>query len=239
MSLEHNCTKIDSAGAESAGCSEKKHVPVQHYNQRHENVVIIHLLVLAREQTPIKRLARSMITHSSRDPSSICSNCFVYGTLMSTEVLRTLLGRVPQMKSPAYLPQQYSRHPVIGQMYPGVIQCDGLKETSFSKSWTDIQNSCVEGILLTDVSLSEVKILDWYEDVDYRRCNVPVSIHNGKDIFKVDAEVYIWCAGESFLDLESSWSFEQFCSERLDWYLRATVGPCRKEIDRNDLDTVS
>jgi hypothetical protein len=73
---------------------------------------------------------------------------------MSPEVLRTLLGRVPQMKSPAYLPQQYSRHPVIGQMYPGVIQCDGLKETSFSKSWTDTQNSCVEGILLTGVSLS-------------------------------------------------------------------------------------
>ncbi len=138
------------------------------------------------------------------------------------------------MEKPAYLPQQYTRHPVIGQVYPGVIQREEMNNVPMA--WRDIQQSCVEGILLTDISPSEVEILDWYEDTDYTRSNVPISLHDGRNMLTVEAQVYIWIAGDNLLELESCWSFEKFCQKNLEWYLKATVDPCRKEIDRIEPD---
>lgn len=43
--------------------------------------------------------------------------CFVYGTLMSEEVLHCLLGRIPQTL-PQVMLQNHSRHPVREHVYP-------------------------------------------------------------------------------------------------------------------------
>jgi hypothetical protein len=63
---------------------------------------------------------------------------------MSPKVLNCLLGRVPNMISPAFLPKRYSRHPVIEEMFPAVIN-DNDPSHSESLSWAlasraDIQN---------------------------------------------------------------------------------------------------
>ena len=154
------------------------------------------------------------------------SRCFVYGTLQAPDVLRTLLGRVPEMDPrPAFLPPEYSRHPVKRCVFPGVI----------SNSDNVAQNERVKGILLSGITPEEMKIFDYFEDVEYNRCKVDVLLESNKDDGRndiVDADLYLWVAGDHLLDLESSWSFEDFCTHQLPWYVRSVVKPCREEYDR-------
>ena len=79
-----------------------------------------------------------------------------------------------------------------------------------------------------------MQIFDWFEDLDYTKTNVPVYLQGQKDALTENTDVYIWSAGEEKLDLESSWSYEKFRQEKLNWFLEATVGPCRTAIDRID-----
>jgi len=156
---------------------------------------------------------------------------------MAPEVLTTLIGRLPKMQSPAFLPAIYSRHPVVDQVYPGVIQrVDNLHIESFSNnnlsSWEDVKSLCVEGMVLSELSPAEMKLFSWYEDDDYTRTTVPVLINNGQGIEAINADVYIWSAGNELLDLDSSWSYEIFRSTKLDLYLESTVRPCKMEVDR-------
>jgi hypothetical protein len=156
---------------------------------------------------------------------------------MAPEVLTTLIGRLPKMQSPAFLPAIYSRHPVVDQVYPGVIQrVDNVHIESFSTtnilSWEDVKSLCVEGIVLSELSPAEMKVFNWYEDDDYTRSTVPVLIHNGEGIESINTDVYIWSAGNELLDLDSSWSYERFRSTKLDLFLDSTVRPCKMEIDR-------
>lgn len=97
-------------------------------------------------------------------------SCFVYGTLMSEEVLHCLLGRIPQML-PNVLLSNHVRHPVRNHVYPGVIP----SETSSSAA-----AAVVEGILLFGLSPFEINLLDYFEEesVDYKRADVQVQITN-------------------------------------------------------------
>eukprot|EP00985_Skeletonema_marinoi_P024488 scaffold17055_cov73-Skeletonema_marinoi.AAC.1 len=100
--------------------------------------------------------------------------CFVYGTLMSEEVLQCLLGRIPPMQ-PKVILQNHSRHPVRQHVYPGVIP-----STSTSAS--------VEGTLLFDLSSLDLKLLDYFEEegVDYKRTDVQVQI---PDVSSLDEDI--------------------------------------------------
>ncbi len=151
------------------------------------------------------------------------SRCFVYGTLMSQDVLRTLLGRVPEMDPrPAFLPPEYSRHPVKGHVFPGVIVNQN----------TNTNNEQVKGILLSGITAEEIEIFDFFEDVAYERRKVDVLLQPEKgDADTIDADLYLWTEGDHLLELESSWSFEDFCIHKLPWYLRSTVRPCKEEYD--------
>ena len=182
---------------------------------------------------------------------------------MSPHILRTLLGRIPHMIQPAYLPPNYVRYPVRGRVYPGVLQIstsisasdrkedgniDSATKTgvalssssplSSSLSWEEIQRTCLEGILLTDITPSEMDILDDYEGGDYTKHKVNVSIcgfhvngdgdedNNGNDkgdskmMVKAvqDAQMYLWTGGEDRLDMDRSWSYEHFMTHHADTY---------------------
>jgi len=162
------------------------------------------------------------------------NNCFVYGTLIAPEVLQTLLGRVPITCKPGYLPN-FSRFPVKGYVYPGVIPSvsDPSIKPDRSSTKTDL-DSCVEGVLLTGLSEKEMKILDLFEDEDYTRSIVPIILKdkNTSEVKKINTNVYVWTAGESMLDLHLGWNYDDFRQNNLEWYLRTTVRPCKIEIDR-------
>ena len=147
---------------------------------------------------------------------------------MAPEVLQVLLGRVPSMVHKAILANMI-RHPVLGRVYPGVIPAPSPANIN-----------TVEGVLLCDITQREQQILDYFEDVDYVRKALSISLPpcdnnqnsqpaNGD---KVNAEAYIWSAGTSKLDLTRDWDYDRFREEHLEWYLDTVVKPCRIEIER-------
>jgi hypothetical protein len=159
---------------------------------------------------------------------------------MSPEVQQTLIGRVPDKVSRAFLPLNFSRHPVIGQVYPGVIRNDEIQPFSAKVTTSELEDKCVNGLILTDLDDDEMKIFDWFEDVEYERQIIPIYSIEGEDdaINIVDASVYIWVAGISQLELALSWDYEKFRSTQLDWYLQHTVIPCRQGIEKLGLDAL-
>ncbi len=103
--------------------------------------------------------------------------CFVYGTLMAPEVLEELIGRVPSMQTPAFLSNKYRRHPVKDFVFPGVIPSINNNKTDMTTVQEfHMSNDTVRGVLLVDLSPSDLKVFDWFEDDDYTRTLVPVYV---------------------------------------------------------------
>jgi hypothetical protein len=179
------------------------------------------------------------------------TTCFVYGTLMSPDVLRILLGRVPGMRPGAVL-SHHSRHPVLGRVYPGVVPAPPAGPDDAGGMPTTTIDA-VEGILLLDITPSDMKCLDWFEDegVDYTRSSVQITVpavrsfnedgqrNENDDVGNSDVEIietnaYIWALGSSRLDLSCDWDYDMFLRKHLDWYLETTVKPCRSAMEREN-----
>lgn len=188
--------------------------------------------LLRRGQVMIIRPSSpSAMANAAARAATSSSSCFVYGTLMSPDVLRELVGRVPAMIPKAIL-RDHSRHPVRGRVYPGVVPSP---------------SATVQGVLLLDITPLEMKCLDWFEEegVDYARANVECIIPaetNAPNDRKGDAgertittNAYIWSLGSDKLDLSCDWDYNKFVEEHLEWYLKSTVRPCRQEIEREVL----
>ena len=187
-------------------------------------------------------------------PSGINNNSpttslFVYGTLMSPHVAETLLGRIPSPMEPATL-WGYKRYAVKRQVYPAILS---TKEFSRDNNQHQQHGRCsffVEGILMRGLTTSEMKRLDWFEDVDYQRRGVKIELSidsttptlsssqsarmdsDSAIMNEMQAQTYVWNNPTSELEIEQEWSFEKFCEQNLNWYLETTVRPCREELDR-------
>mmetsp|Transcript_38619 Transcript_38619/g.78902 ORF Transcript_38619/g.78902 Transcript_38619/m.78902 type:complete len:206 (-) Transcript_38619:372-989(-) len=184
----------------------------------------------------------------------LCS-CFVYGTLMSREVVMGLIGRCPDMV-PAFL-CNHRRHPVKGVVYPGMISNDMTKDPQVSSD-----SYGVRGMLLTGMRPHELERFDWFEDEgnDYVRLDVNVRVEKGhresdrvispseqirftngdisinnSDWEEISTQAYIWARPISDLDTKSTWSYDNFRERNLAWYLSSTVKYCRQELDRSGI----
>jgi gamma-glutamylcyclotransferase (GGCT)/AIG2-like uncharacterized protein YtfP len=174
----------------------------------------------------------------------LLQSLFVYGTLMAPTVVETVIGRrLPNFQRASL--DRYVRHPVRDRAYPGMI-----RSSSSSSSSHDDSSSQTVGILLTGLSLSELKRLDYYEDVDYTREEVSVSLLPDEDEdgrrktenavlsnnqslkAVVKTYTYVWTSPLSLLDLTQEWSFETFRRDNLQDYLLQSVQPCRDQLDR-------
>ena len=139
---------------------------------------------------------------------------FVYGTLRAPEVLHALLGRAPTSR-PALL-SGYSRFSVCDACFPAVLP--------------GAPDDTVDGLLLDGLSQREERALDYFEDEEYTRQPVSVSIEGGAR--RLEAQAYIWeLRFEHLLDRETPWSFDEFRSRDLSWYLSDVCEPCRAEFD--------
>ncbi|CAN1324160.1 AIG2-like protein D [Linum perenne] len=101
---------------------------------------------------------------------------FVYGSLMADEVVRVLLNRVPH--SSAALLNSYHRFSIKGRVYPAILPVDNKK---------------VKGRVLFGITDPELLVLDIFEDVEYQRRTVEVSLCEWKkahmsDFVKMTAE---------------------------------------------------
>lgn len=141
---------------------------------------------------------------------------FVYGTLSSPQVVQTLLGRAPSGEFRAAHLEDHSRHPVKGFVFPAMIPNAHKR---------------VDGFLIEDLSPKELELFDWFEGDEYQRKIVQIKTKDDGD--SVEAFAYIWSPDlMEHIILDQSWSFDKFCAENEEWYLKNTVRPCRQEMEK-------
>jgi gamma-glutamylcyclotransferase (GGCT)/AIG2-like uncharacterized protein YtfP len=117
---------------------------------------------------------------------------FCYGTLQFDAVLQALLGRVPQ-KSPASAPG-YRAATLEGRVYPGLVAGTSADVAS--------------GLVLTDLSNKEWRILDAFEDSRYELRKV--SLSNGGSGW-----AYVWPGDDVKAD---DWDAARFEAQHLSAY---------------------
>ncbi|EIW69330.1 hypothetical protein TREMEDRAFT_43923 [Tremella mesenterica DSM 1558] len=162
---------------------------------------------------------------------------FFYGTLCVPAILARVLGHGCQNLTfqDALLPD-YTRHCVVGQDYPAVIDSKSTRIISGD----DVEDTSTRGTLVSGLSVADVLALDIFEGDEYTRkilkvhtfssaaaidqlpqelmnpnlrestINTPPSIYAKKE-----AWVYTWSAGLDRLD-PKVWSFAEFVKERAD-----------------------
>ncbi|KAG6591643.1 AIG2-like protein D, partial [Cucurbita argyrosperma subsp. sororia] len=138
----------------------------------------------------------SLATLAPALPQQNLHRVFVYGTLMADEVLRILLKRDPQ--SSAAVLNGYQRLSIKGRVYPAIIPVNSKK---------------VSGKILSGITDSEMDTLDAYENVEYKRSTVEVSLMDSFEKLLVYA--YVWC-NEKDPELYGEWDFEEWKRDHLD-----------------------
>ncbi|KAF3446477.1 hypothetical protein FNV43_RR11656 [Rhamnella rubrinervis] len=139
-------------------------------------------------------------------------NVFVYGSLMADDVVRALLKRVP-LSSPAILndlsvvslsillaifviilvkPELLiHRYSIRERVYPAIVPLESKK---------------VSGRVLMGITGPELYILDVFEDVEYERSTVEVSLMDSSK--NVQTHAYVW-REKNDPNLYGDWDFEQ------------------------------
>ena len=128
---------------------------------------------------------------------------FVYGTLLFEKVRNRILHK-SYSSQPATL-YDYQRTCIKGAHYPGIIKHDG---------------SFVEGLLLLDIKLDDMKRLDEYEGEYYHRIQVEVALGTGK---KQTAMVYLIKPCYRTLCVNQQWNPQVFQQQYLERYLRNSI----------------
>uniref|UniRef100_A0A2P2PQC1 Putative gamma-glutamylcyclotransferase n=1 Tax=Rhizophora mucronata TaxID=61149 RepID=A0A2P2PQC1_RHIMU len=131
-------------------------------------------------------------------------NVFVYGSLLADDVVRVLLNRIP--RSSTGILNGHHRYSIKGRVYPAILPVD---------------NSKVTGRVLFGITDPELDVLDTFEDVEYERRTVDVSLTDGSE--KVQAHAYIW-ANQDDPNLYGVWDFEEWKKEHMDDFIKMTMG---------------
>ncbi|KAH7835146.1 hypothetical protein Vadar_023281 [Vaccinium darrowii] len=131
-------------------------------------------------------------------------NVFVYGSLLADEVVTVLLKRVPD-SSPAIL-HGFHRFSIKGRVYPALLP---------------VENKKVTGRVLSGITDPELDVLDTFEDVEYERRTVDVSLMDSSQ--KLTAHAYVW-ANSRDSNLYGDWNFEEWRQAHMNDFLKMTMG---------------
>ncbi|CAI9259212.1 unnamed protein product [Lactuca saligna] len=136
-------------------------------------------------------------------------NVFVYGSLLADDVVRVLLRRIPQ-NSPAIL-HGYHRFSIKGRVYPAILP---------------VENKKVTGRVLLGITLPELEILDKFEDFEYEKRVVDVSLKDTPDVLQ--AYTYVW-AKSNDTNLYGEWDFEVWRESKMKDFVNMTMGFVEEE----------
>ncbi len=152
-------------------------------------------------------------------------NIFVYGSLMFPEVVKGLTGKQIEMKD-AILKgyKRYKIYDTNGEVrnYPAIRKTEG---------------EFVQGKILLDVDEDSLKVLDYFEDVGYKRIKEMVSINSNM----IKVEVYVWPEEsdkskiELVGELKESWGsaeIEEFEEKHLAYFLGELIPDTLKEYKK-------
>ncbi|KAG0482512.1 hypothetical protein HPP92_010596 [Vanilla planifolia] len=131
-------------------------------------------------------------------------NVFVYGTLLSDEVVNVLLQRVPRC-SLAVL-DGYHRFRIKGRVYPAILPIESKKVT---------------GRVIMGITDAEMNVLDSFEDEEYERKTIEVSLDG--DSGKLLAETYVW-RDKNDPALYGDWDFQEWEELHKNEFLKMTQG---------------
>ncbi|KAF2170759.1 hypothetical protein M409DRAFT_63830 [Zasmidium cellare ATCC 36951] len=144
---------------------------------------------------------------STTTKSNDTHTAFFYGTLMAPSVLHRVVHGTPDptyphnlTTTPALLPS-HRRHRVRHADYPAILPHP---------------TSTVRGTYVTGLTAADIWRLDIFEGGEYSRQKVRVKV--GDDGKEVEAETYIWIAGEENLE-EGEWDFEEFKREKMRFWV--------------------
>ncbi|XP_008798165.1 AIG2-like protein D [Phoenix dactylifera] len=129
---------------------------------------------------------------------------FVYGSLLADEVVQVLLKRVPS-SSPAVL-HHHHRFSIKGRVYPAILP---------------VENKKVAGKVLLGITDRELDVLDTFEDVEYERRAVEVSLADTAE--KLLADTYVWGDNDD-PNLHGDWDFEEWKRLHMKDFLAMTMG---------------
>ncbi|KAL6005378.1 hypothetical protein ACLOJK_005945 [Asimina triloba] len=139
--------------------------------------------------------------------SSSLHRVFVYGSLLEDEVVRALLKRVP-LSSPALL-NGYHRFSIKGRVYPAIIP---LENKNVAGRFQEV---------LFGLTETELHVLDTFEDVEYERQTVEISLMESTK--KFHAQAYVW-VNKDDPNLYGDWNFEEWRQLHMADFLSMTVG---------------
>ncbi|XP_073303550.1 AIG2-like protein D isoform X2 [Primulina huaijiensis] len=144
------------------------------------------------------------------------TNVFVYGSLISDDVVSALLSRVPP-SHPAILPN-YHRFSIKERVYPAIIP---------------VENNKVVGKVLIGITPPELYIFDTFEDAEYERKTVDVFLIDSSE--KLQVETYVW-QNKTDPNLYGEWDFEAWKQLHLKDFLKMTT-EFKEEMELPDSKT--
>jgi len=135
------------------------------------------------------------------------TNVFVYGSLLSNDVVKVLLGRNPL--GPNATLRGYHRFHIKERVYPAVFPRNG---------------GTVEGKVLMELNEKEKRILDEFEDVEYKCEKVLVEVNDQPEKPRmVEAWAYMFPKGSEHL-LYGTWDYNTFKEKDHAAFLEMTKG---------------
>ncbi|XP_059461028.1 AIG2-like protein D [Corylus avellana] len=131
-------------------------------------------------------------------------NVFVYGSLLADDVVKVLLKRIPPSSSASL--NGFHRFSVKGRVYPAILP---------------VENKKVTGKVLFGITNPELDILDTFEDVEYERRTVEVSVTDNSE--KLQAHTYVW-TDKNDPNLYGDWDFEEWKGVHMNDFIKMTTG---------------
>eukprot|EP00268_Persea_americana_P031200 TRINITY_DN3030_c0_g2_i1.p1 TRINITY_DN3030_c0_g2~~TRINITY_DN3030_c0_g2_i1.p1 ORF type:complete len:170 (+),score=25.05 TRINITY_DN3030_c0_g2_i1:142-651(+) len=145
-----------------------------------------------------------MTSVAATSNSPLLHSVFVYGSLLADEVVHVLLKRVPD-SSPAIL-NNFHRFSIKGRVYPAILP---------------VENKKVTGRVLLGITDPELGVLDTFEDVEYERKAVEVSLVD--NFQKLTAYAYVW-ENKNDANLYGDWDFEEWKRLHMNDFVKMTGG---------------
>lgn len=128
-------------------------------------------------------------------------NIFVYGTLLSTEIITKLTGKT--FKTIPAILSGFKKYCVKDCDYPAIIQMD---------------DSSISGKVLENVDDESLKVISFYEGDEYVKQKVTVLINNGyKEVI-----AFIWVKGTECLE-NREWDLHYFQKNKLKYYVDVVI----------------
>jgi gamma-glutamylcyclotransferase (GGCT)/AIG2-like uncharacterized protein YtfP len=135
-------------------------------------------------------------------------NIFVYGTLLSSEIVIKLTGK--SFKTFAAVLPGYQLYRVKERDYPAIIQND---------------HSETKGLVFENADDLSLAVISFYEGHEYKKKKVTVFVNGKPEV----AMAFVWVKGCELLD-DENWDFQEFEKESLEHYLNVVIPETLEEF---------